>query len=64
MEENDSQQPKGGGPIRKSDRGLGAVCISGDKGICCQDQNKHSSWHIVQSKIRLPLGKGWHLLLA
>lgn len=66
MNENDSQQPKGGGPIRKSDRGLETVCINGDKGICCQDQNKHSTWHIVRSKrdclwvgLALPAGLKW-----
>lgn len=52
MKENDSQQPKGAEPIRKSDRGLGAVCINGgNQGICCQHQNKHSTWHIIQSKL-------------
>lgn len=49
---------RAGGPIRKRDRGLGAVCSSGDnKNICCQDQNKHSTWHIILSKTRLLVGR-------
>lgn len=67
MKENDSQQPKGAEPIRKSDSGLGAVCINGgNQCICCQDQNKHSTWHIIQSKLwdclwlGLALHAGWN----
>ena len=49
MKENDSQQPKGAEPIRKSGRGLGAVFINEDnQGIYCQEQNKHNLAHHSQ----------------
>lgn len=58
MKENDSQQPKGAEPIRKSDWGLGVVCINGDsQGIYCQDQNKHSTCHIIVKILRLPMDR-------